>query len=109
MKNIIKDDEEVLRRLNNAVLEMNHIIILTYQFIKLYVLDKYYKEDDIPIIDEAFIILCIKTVASGSNRGPPCKDETLKIKNELEQFYQEEFKLTIEQDKLCFKYSLSSK
>ena len=92
LKKILKDDideaEEVLERIENAVMKTHQITILAYQFIRLYMLHKYHLGLLLPTLDEKFMLLCLKTIAIGDKRGPPLKKETKIIKDELDDFYE---------------------
>ena len=46
LKSILKDYENNFQKINEIVLECNEIVIQTYQFIRLYLLDCYYKNKD---------------------------------------------------------------
>ena len=80
---------------------MNDLVIHTYQFIRLYVLDKYTKNQPLPTIDETFILYCIKTLGSRDNRGKKGKDtELLEL---LEQFYKTEYQPLLNHEKTNLK------
>jgi hypothetical protein len=89
LKTILLNRDTSQPIINNLVFEMNDLVIHTYQFIRLYVLDKYAKNQPLPTIDDTFISYCIKTLGSRDNRGKKCKDtELLEI---LEEFYKTEY------------------
>jgi hypothetical protein len=89
LKTILLNRDTSQPIINNLVFEMNDLVIHTYQFIRLYVLDKYAKNQPLPTIDDTFISYCIKTLGSCDNRGKKCKDtELLEI---LEEFYKTEY------------------
>jgi hypothetical protein len=75
--------------IDNLVFEMNDLVIHTYQFIRLYVLHQYTQKLELPIIDDTFILYCIKTLGSRDNRGKKGKDTELL--ETLEQFYKTEY------------------
>ena len=50
LKSIVKD-AETIDKINNVVYKCNVIVILTYQFIKSYIFDKYRNKQQIPIIN----------------------------------------------------------
>ena len=87
--------------INHLFFEMNDLVIHTYQFIRLYVLDKYTKNQPLPIIDETFILYCIKTLGTRDNRGKKGKDTELL--ETLEQFYKTEYQLLLNHEKTNLK------
>ena len=96
---ILKDNsdsdemEKVLERIEEAVMRTHKITILGYQFIRLFVLHKYHLGQLLPTLDEKFILLCLKTVSDKAGKqGPPLKKETKVIKDELDNFYETDFK-----------------
>ena len=54
-------DRNLLQVINSAVIRTNKIVIKTYMLLRLWVLDKYHKKQDIPIIDEHLIAIAFKT------------------------------------------------
>jgi hypothetical protein len=87
--------------INHLVFEMNDLVIHTYQFIRLYVLDKYTKNQPLPNIDETFILYCIKTLGTRDNRGKKGKDtELLEL---LDAFYKTEYKPLLNHEKTNLK------
>jgi len=87
--------------INHLVFEMNDLAIHTYQFIRLFVLDKYTKNQTLPIIDYTFILYCIKTLGSRDNRGKKGKDtELLEV---LDAFYKTEYQPLLNHEKTNLK------
>ena len=80
---------------------MHDIVIQTYQFIRLYLLYKYHNNQSLPIINEKFILYCIKTQGIRDNRGKKAKDTDLL--DELEDFYNKEFQPLIQKEKYNLK------
>ena len=89
LKPILLNRDMIHPVINNLVFEMNDLVIHTYQFIRLYVLNCYTKKQPLPELDETFICYCIKSLGSRDNRGKKCKDTELL--ETLEKFYQEEY------------------
>lgn len=89
LKSILKNYNEIQPEINKLVIKCNDIVIQTYQFIKLYLLYKYHNNQSLPIINEKFILYCIKTQGIRDNRGKKAKDTDLL--DELEDFYNKEF------------------
>jgi hypothetical protein len=89
LKTILLNRNTIQPLINNLVFEMNDLVIHTYQFIRLYVLNCYTNNAPFPIIDETFILYCIKTLGLRDNRGKKGKDtELLEV---LDTFYKNEY------------------
>ena len=93
LKNVMNDNDAFLR-ITDAVIRMNHLTILVYQFIKAYYLYCIDTNIQVPTIDEDgnFVGLVFRVVSQGSNRGPPLKYTNAIIVKELESFYEAHFK-----------------
>jgi hypothetical protein len=101
LKTILLNRDTIQPLVNNLVFEMNDLVIHTYQFIRLYVLDKYTKNQPLPIINELFISYCIKTLGIRDNRGKKGKDtELLEV---LYLFYQTEYQPLLNHEKTNLK------
>lgn len=81
-----KNDELII---SDAVRRTNKIIIHTYQFLRLWILDKYSKNEEIPLITKDVIRMAFKTLTV-KTKDP--KGENLKILNEFNTFYNDEYK-----------------
>ena len=101
LKTILLNRDLVQPVINDLVFEMNDLMIHTYQFIRLYVLNCYTNNQLLPIIDDTFILYCIKSLGSRDNRGKKSKDtELLEV---LEKFYQEEYQPLLNHEKTNLK------
>uniref|UniRef100_A0A6C0HQR7 Transposase n=1 Tax=viral metagenome TaxID=1070528 RepID=A0A6C0HQR7_9ZZZZ len=101
LKTILLNRDTTQPVINHLVFEMNDLVIHTYQFIRLYVLDKYTKNQPLPNIDETFILYCIKTLGSRDNRGKKGKDtELLEV---LDAFYKTEYQPLLNHEKTNLK------
>jgi len=101
LKTILLNRDTTQPLINHLVFEMNDLVIHTYQFIRLYILDKYTKNKPLPIIDETFILYCIKTLGSRDNRGKKGKDtELLEV---LDAFYKTEYQPLLNHEKTNLK------
>ena len=89
LKTILLNHDTIQPVINNLVFEMNDLVIHTYQFIRLYILNCYTNNKTLPTIDETFILYCIKTLGLRDNRGKKGKD--IELLETLEKFYQEEY------------------
>lgn len=102
LKSVLRDYQTIQPQLNNLVIKCNDIVIQTYQFIRLYILDKYNNKEELPNIDDKFILYCIKTQGIRDNRGKQAKDT--KLLKELDDFYEKEYKpLLIDKEKINLK------
>ena len=101
LKSILKNYNEIQPEINKLVIKCNDIVIQTYQFIRLYLLYKYHNNQSLPIINEKFILYCIKTQGIRDNRGKKAKDTDLL--DELEDFYNKEFQPLIQKEKYNLK------
>ena len=101
LKTILINRDTIQPVINHLVFEINDLVIHTYQFIRLYVLDKYTKNQPLPTIDETFILYCIKTLGTRDNRGKKGKDTELL--ETLEQFYKTEYQLLLNHEKTNLK------
>jgi len=89
LKAILLNRDTTQPVIDHLVFEMNDLVIHTYQFIRLYVLHQYTQKIDLPMIDDTFILYCIKTLGTRDNRGKKGKDTELL--ETLEQFYKTEY------------------
>src|SRR5205823_13714301 len=87
LKKIVKNNS-LLLTINETVLKVNKIIIQTYQFINLYLINKYDNNEDFPKINIKFIKHVIKTITTKkNNRGLAVIESSSDILNELNDFY----------------------
>lgn len=101
LKSILKDYETNFPIINNLVLECNEIVIRTYQFIRLFILHKYYKNETIPKLDKDTILYFIRACGIRDKRG---KTATKKVfEKELNDFYKKEFQPCINKSKFNLK------
>jgi len=89
LKTILLNCDVMQPIINNLVFDMNNLVIHTYQFIRLYVLNCYINKTTLPTINETFILYCIKTLGSRDNRGK--KGNDVELSECLESFYQTEY------------------
>lgn len=96
LKTILRD-ETYVPIINELVIRCNAIVTEAYQFIRLYCLYKYHNKQPIPEINEKFVLYCIKTTGVRDNRGK--KAENQDLQNELNDFYEKEFKSVLTHNK----------
>ena len=101
LKTILLNRDIMQPVINDLVFEMNDLIIHTYQFIRLYILNCYTNNKILPNIDETFILYCIKTLGLRDNRGKKGKDTELLEK--LEQIYKNEYQPLLNHVKINLK------
>ena len=81
--------------IEKAVIDINEIVILSYQFIRLYLLYKFNNKLDFPIINKQFVLDAIKTISfPNSQRGQKTNPKNIKNamgKLDMKQFYINEF------------------
>jgi hypothetical protein len=81
--------------IEKAVMDMNEIVILSYQFIRMYLLNKFNNKQDLPTINKQFVLDVIKTISSpNTKRGQKTKEDNIKNatgKSDMKQFYNKEF------------------
>ncbi len=101
LKTILLNRDDIQPVINNLVFEMNNLVIHTYQFIRLYILNCYTNNLLLPTIDETFILYCIKTLGLRDNRGKKGKDtELLEV---LDTFYKTEYQPLLNHEKTILK------
>ncbi len=97
LKSIIKTKKyDVIQPIiEKTVIDMNELVILSYQFIKLYLLDKYNNKLDLHTINKQFILDVLKTVGSSeTNRGKQKTESKIKNANgkkDIKLFYDNVF------------------
>ena len=91
--------------IEKAVMDMNEIVILSYQFIRLYLLDKFNNNQELPTINKQFVLDVIKTISSPkSNSGQKTKEENIKNANDkadMKRFYNDVFSKLVDK-KPCY-------
>ena len=95
LKCVLKKYDTLHPIIEKAVTDMNEIVILSYQFIRLYLLDKFNNNQELPTINKQFVLDVIKTISSpNTKRGQKTKQENIKNasgKSDMKHFYNEEF------------------
>lgn len=90
LKSIIKDDANI-SIVFDAMMRTHKLVIHTYQFIRLWILDKYHTNKDIPNIDADLIRMVFKALTLESS-GPKPKGTNLSLYNEFIEFYESTYK-----------------
>ena len=96
LKNLLKNYSQIQPIIEKAVLDINQLVILCYEFVRLFVLNKYINGLQIPNINKQFILDVFKIIGiCNDNRGKKTKVENIKYannKNEIKEFYVKEFR-----------------
>ena len=69
LKSIVKHKWSIVK-INEVVINVNKIIIHTYQFLKLYCLDKYTNNETMPVIDQRLVNTIMKIICVNKNPRP---------------------------------------
>ena len=95
LKSVLKEYDKLQPIIDDVVKDINKFVILGYQFVRLYLLDKFNTNKVFPTINKSFILDVLKTIAtSETNRGKSNKDENIKnksIKDDIKLFYDNVF------------------
>jgi hypothetical protein len=105
LKSILKHPEINTPIINDAVIRANKMVIHTLQYLKLYFLDYYEKNNHkLPIISKEFINNSMKVVCGEKeeNRGKPPSKETIELKEKLTTFYKEHYLPTMQNDPINY-------
>ena len=92
IKYVLKNLNINLPKINNTVNIANKIFIHTLQFIKLYSIDYYNKNNKLPNIDKNFINSVMKILCVEKSTGRPPNKDTKDMKEKLKIFYEEHYK-----------------
>ena len=91
LKNITTNDFDY-RTFFDALTRTNKIIIYCYQFLRLWLLYKYRNSNELPIINKYTIKIAFSVLSVKPTGGPKIKGNNLKLFNELNKFYEDEYK-----------------
>ena len=95
LKSVLKEYDKLQSIINDVVKDINKFVVLGYQFIRLYLLDKFNNKKEFPTINKNFILDVLKTIASSdTNRGKSNKENKIKnksVKDDLKLFYTNTF------------------
>ena len=95
LKSVLKNYDKLQPIIELCVRDINEIIILAYQFIRLYLLDKFINNKELPNVNKQFILDVLKTVSSTETTKGKQKTEN-KISNkegkdDIKLFYDNVF------------------
>lgn len=95
LKSVLKNYDLLHHHIETIVKDINTFVIIGYQFIRLYLLDKFNNKKDFPIINKQFVLDILKTIStSETQRGKSNKDDKIKnkdIKDDIKLFYDNTF------------------
>lgn len=95
LKSVLKEYDTLQPIIEQCVKDINEIIILAYQFIRLYLLDKFSNNKELPTINKQFILDVLKTVSTTeTNKGKQKTENKIKNKegkDDLKLFYDNVF------------------
>jgi len=97
LKSIVKNNDTI-DKINNAVFNVNKIIVHTYQFFKLYCLDYFNKYGILPVIDNNLINSIMKILCKEDNRGRKPNEDTKNLKLRLQKFYDSNYSKLLDHD-----------
>ena len=103
IKNVIRDNN-ILSTINDIVIRTNKIVIHSYQFLKLYLIDLYKNNKSFPIIDKEFICDIFKVITIRKcNTGGYTEEKMPEQQKTLQEFYNKYYKeITINDDILYY-------
>lgn len=102
IKHVIKNPDINLPKLIDAVARANKIVTHTLLFMKLYLLKQYKKHNTIPTINKELINSSMKILCNDANNGRPPKDDIVKLKKKLTNFYEKHYKPLIPNENLDY-------
>jgi len=86
----ILNDQVIKTKLDTIIKRTNIITYNVYYFLRLYILELFTNEKDIPLIDCDFIMAIYKTITTKS-QGP--KNQNIVLMTKLENFYNSNYKV----------------
>jgi hypothetical protein len=104
LKHVIKHPDINIPKIQDTAIMANKIVIHTLQFMKLYLLNYYNKHNKLPVIDKTFINTCIKVQCEENKGGRPASNKVQKLKDELNAFYNKEYKPLLQNETLSYKH-----
>jgi len=95
LKCVLKKHDLLQPIIDKAVFDINDIVVLSYQFIRLYLLDKYTTNVDLPTINKQIVLDVMKTVSSADTKsGQKTNPDNIKNatgKADIKRFYDTDF------------------
>jgi len=85
-------DQTLTDKINDIVDITNRLVINVYQFIKLYTLDQYERHQQIPTINDNFILCCFGTISDKTDKRGKEITTNKELMENLNMFYESNFK-----------------
>ena len=102
IKNVIRD-KHLLNNINDIVIRTNKIVIHSYNFLKLYLLNLYNNNKSFPLIDKEFICDIFKVITKRKcGSGGYTKDNMPEQQKILQKFYDEHYKDTTDSKEVLY-------
>ena len=102
IKNVIRD-ANLLNTINNIVIRTNKIVIHSYNFLKLYLLDLYKNNKAFPLVDKEFICDIFKVVTKRKcGSGGYTEEKMPEQQKILQKFYNEHYKSTTNDKEILY-------
>ena len=102
IKNVIRDNN-ILSTINDIVIRTNKIVIHSYQFLKLYLIDLYKNNKSFPTIDKEFICDIFKVITIRKcNTGGYTEEKMPEQQKTLQEFYNKYYKETTINDDILY-------
>ena len=105
LKCVLKKYKTLHPIIEKAVIDINEIVILSYQCIRMYLLNKLHHNQEFPKINKQFVLDIIKTVSSpNTKKGQKTNEENIKNasgKSDIKQFYNDVFSKLVDK-KPCY-------
>lgn len=95
LKSVLLDPEKNLPIIEKLTFDCQEIVTRTYLFLRLFILYKFYEDEEMYIVNRTFILHCIRTLGVKSKVGDRFQCKNKKIQLELDDFYEKEFKSLI--------------
>jgi hypothetical protein len=107
IKNILWNDEH-LAKINNLVYRTNHIVIHSYQFLKLYMIELYKNNKKFPELDKEYICDIFKVVTKRLCNSGGYTDENMPTQlKTLKKFYNEHYSNFVDENETIYYDGLS--
>ena len=95
LKSVFKNYDKIQPIIEDTVKDINQLVIIGYQFLRLFLLEKFNNNQEFPIINKQFILDILKTIGiNNTSRGKSINNDKIKnksIKDELKIFYNNTF------------------
>jgi len=92
LKSVLKKQNIIQPIIEKTVKDINQLVILGYQFLRLYLLDKFNNNKELPIIDKLLILDILKTIGTTeTTRGKKKQKKNQDIKDDIKNFYDNKF------------------